>query len=264
VNIVKRLVLLWLVSVAGALLAQDEKLPSLKVGAETYTNVTVTSVTATDIYFSHSRGLGSAKLRNLEPAMQQHFHFDPAKAAATQSAQAQANTLYIKAAKEAVTTRPRAPSPTTEQPGSDDGIPPHPLYAKSFLNQPTPVLVAEKWLTAPPDIQGKFVLINFWATTSEACRASIPHLNGLCAEFKDRLVVIGLSNEPEEAVRKMTEPRIDYAVAIDTLARSFQAVEVSGIPHALLVDPKGVVRFEGMPQYLEARSLEKLMARFGQ
>jgi len=37
-----------------------------------------------------------------------------------------------------------------------------------------------------------------------------------------------------------------------------------GIPHAMLIDPHGIVRFEGMPHYLEEKSLEKLMAMYSQ
>ena len=51
----------------------------------------------------------------------------------------------------------------------------------------------EKWLTDAPDLNGKFVLVDMWATWCGPCRRSIPHLNELYAKFKDRLVVIGLS-----------------------------------------------------------------------
>ena len=84
------------------------------------------------------------------------------------------------------------------------------------------------------------------------------------AKFKERLVVVGLSDEPEQAVRKMKEPRIDYAIAIDTRARTETEVGVKGIPHTMLIDPNGVVRFEGMPHYLSERDLERLLNKFGQ
>ena len=57
----------------------DEKLPLLKVGSQTYSNVTVTTVSATDIYFISSQGMGNAKLKDLDPALQKHFHYAPAK-----------------------------------------------------------------------------------------------------------------------------------------------------------------------------------------
>ena len=37
--------------------AADEFLPTLQVGSEVYSNVTVTSLTATDVYFTHSQGM---------------------------------------------------------------------------------------------------------------------------------------------------------------------------------------------------------------
>ncbi len=62
----------------------DEKLPVLRVGSETYSNVTVTEVTATDIYFISNKGLANAKLKDLDPALQKHFHYDSAAAATEQ------------------------------------------------------------------------------------------------------------------------------------------------------------------------------------
>ncbi len=52
----------------------DEKLPVLRAGTDTYSNVTVLSVSATDVYFTYNNGKGmaNAKLKNLAP--------DPAKA----------------------------------------------------------------------------------------------------------------------------------------------------------------------------------------
>jgi len=59
--------------------ATEVKLPVLKVGNEVYSNVTVTAVTATDIFFNYSRGMCNAKLERLDPELQKKFHFDPKK-----------------------------------------------------------------------------------------------------------------------------------------------------------------------------------------
>ena len=74
------LLLAVLLFARGALQADDEKLATLKAGSEVFSNVTITAVSATDIYFTHSRGLGNAKLKTLEPGLQKKFHFDPVKA----------------------------------------------------------------------------------------------------------------------------------------------------------------------------------------
>ena len=143
-----------------------------------------------------------------------------------------------------------------------DIVPVHAIYARSFLNRPSPEIFVQKWLGETPDMAGKFVLVDFWATWCPPCRASIPGLNRLCNKFKDQLVVIGLSDETEETVRKMTNPKIEYYVGIDTQRHSKSAIGVTGIPHALLIDPKGIVRFEGMPHYLDENNLGKLIAKY--
>jgi thiol-disulfide isomerase/thioredoxin len=72
----------------------DEKLPLLKVGINVYSNVTVTTVTPTDIYFTHRGGMSNAKLKQLSPELQQHFGYDVKLAGAAEQKQAAANTQY--------------------------------------------------------------------------------------------------------------------------------------------------------------------------
>lgn len=84
-----------LVFVALSLVVQaDEKLATLKVGSEVYTNVTVTRVSATDVFFFHAGGMGNAKLKKLSPDLQQHFKFDPEKAKAAELKQTANQTKY--------------------------------------------------------------------------------------------------------------------------------------------------------------------------
>jgi thiol-disulfide isomerase/thioredoxin len=244
----------------------DEEFGLLKVGSEVYSNVTVTSVTATDIYFNHARGLGTAKLKSLDPELQRHFHFDPAKAREVEKSQLQANAQFreeLSRRKAAPLRKPPQEAEEAMASGDEGDIIVPKLYAKSFRGQRPPQIIVEQWLTSSPDPNGKFVLVDFWATWCGPCKRSIPHLNDLSAKFKDRLVVLGLSDEPLESLRKMTSPRIDYFVGTDTQARTLRAVGVEGIPHALLIDPSGIVRFEGMPSYLTEEGLARLIAKYG-
>jgi len=121
------------------------------------------------------------------------------------------------------------------------------LWARSFLWEPAPEFVVERWLTPEPDMRHKYVLIEYWATWCGPCRRSIPLLNELHRRFEDRLVVIGISDEPAEAVQALQEPRIEYSLAIDTQARMKTALGVTGIPHAILLEPQGCVVWEGFP-----------------
>jgi thiol-disulfide isomerase/thioredoxin len=245
------------------LFADGEKLATLRAGKEIYTNVVVTSVTATDIYFTHSHGLGNAKLKNLDPELQTKFHYDAVKASQKEKQQIEAQALYTVELKNAKPVK-RAAEAGDDKINSSGEVRPAALPARSFLNRPAPNIVGEKWLTGAPDSRGKFVLLDFWATWCAPCRSSIPHLNDLANKFKDRLVVAGLTDEPEEAVRKMTDPRIDYSIAIDTQHRALTEVGVTAIPHALLIDPRGIVRFEGHPARLDEATLERIMQQYAE
>jgi hypothetical protein len=104
--------------------AQPERLPLLVVsngmGSQVYSNVVITSATATHVYFTHSFGLGSAKLKDLEAELRKHFHFDPIKAEAVQAQQLEANVLYQRELAERTARQPRIPETCRAQ---DDARP---------------------------------------------------------------------------------------------------------------------------------------------
>jgi protein disulfide-isomerase len=74
----------------------DENLPLLKTSTEVYSNVTVFSATATDVYFTYNNGHGmaNAKLKSLSPELQKHFHYNATNAVTVEQKQAEANARY--------------------------------------------------------------------------------------------------------------------------------------------------------------------------
>lgn len=79
---------------AGLLVRADKKISVLKAGSETYSNVTVTGVSATDVYFVSSGGMGNVKIKDLSPELQKHFNFDAKKAGAAEQKQAENKLKY--------------------------------------------------------------------------------------------------------------------------------------------------------------------------
>jgi cytochrome c biogenesis protein CcmG/thiol:disulfide interchange protein DsbE len=232
----------------------DVVLPVLTVKGEVYSNVTVTAVTDTDVFFTYTNGMGNAKLKDLDPKLQSYFNYDPVKGAAQEKKEAQDKVLYHQQLLLA--------KPVPAAADSDDDFVAPVLYAKSFRGQRAPDFAVDQWLTDAPDIRGKFVLIEFWATRYEPCRQCIPLLNALYIKYGNRMAVIGITDETAAVVQKMTDPPIYYAVASDPQTRMLKALEIRGLPHCILIDPQGIVRYEGIPAFLNQARLEHLLDKY--
>jgi thiol-disulfide isomerase/thioredoxin len=239
----------------------EDRLPVLKSGDNIYSNVVVTSVTATDVYFSHSGGFGNAKLKTLDPELQKHFHFNPAKAGAEEKKQTEAAAQF----RRNVLTEKEQEKLRIKPPTHDNGdlVLPN-IFARSFRGERPPPIVVEKWITeAAPKVDGKFVLLFFWATSEPTCLKAVPHINELGEKYKDKMIIIGLSNEPEEEMKKWNPPPLKFYVGTDTQSRSLSSFEVTKIPHAVLIDPNGFVRFEGIPSFLTEKDVDHLLDTYG-
>ncbi len=128
------------------------------------------------------------------------------------------------------------------------------LWAKSYLGKAAPQIEVQKWLTKEPERKGKFVLIDFWATWCGPCRQAVKELNRFHEKFGDKLVVMGISDEKEDVVRKFTTDNIQYYSALDEGATLKKKYEVTGIPHVVIINPAGVVVWGGFP-FLEDHEL---------
>jgi thiol-disulfide isomerase/thioredoxin len=160
-------------------------------------------------------------------------------------------------------TDPRPPAANTNAITNAESDPVAPEFqARSIRGQQAPKFEIEKWLTAAPSMQGKFVWIDFWATWCVPCRKSIPELNGFNSKFKDRLVIIGVTDETAEEVRKTTLPHIEYSIASDPDERMMRALKIEALPHSILIDPSGIVRYEGSPLFLDEAKLRYLLDKY--
>jgi thiol-disulfide isomerase/thioredoxin len=92
------------------------------------------------------------------------------------------------------------------------------------------------------DLRGKVVLVNFWATWCPPCRAEIPDLIKLQDKYRDKLVVLGISEDevpPDEVKAFVTEQKMNYPVAMTTpaLAKIFRGV--SALPTTFVIGREG-------------------------
>ncbi|HET7010431.1 MAG TPA: TlpA disulfide reductase family protein [Anaerolineales bacterium] len=94
-------------------------------------------------------------------------------------------------------------------------------------------------------LQGRVVLLNFWATWCDPCRLEMPDLQTRADRFGDQLVVLGINfDEPEADVRAFQEELgLTFPLLLDPGAKVQQLYRVVGYPTSVFVDEDGIVRF---------------------
>lgn len=137
------------------------------------------------------------------------------------------------------------------------------LYARDIRGKQAPNVPVEVWINKPPAKEGKFLLVDFWATWCGPCIQTLEFSDPMHEQFADHLVTMAISDESEARVRAYVEQAgLKQPIGIDTQARAKNELGVRGIPHALLINPKGVVIFQGHPMVLwqnDAAELRKLL-----
>jgi len=96
--------------------------------------------------------------------------------------------------------------------------------------------------------RGKVVLLDFFATQCDACKAAMPHLKELQAAFPTQLILISISIVPDtDTVDALKQFKADYdinwAVIRDGAGISGSLYGVNIVPTLYILDAEGVIRY---------------------
>ena len=99
------------------------------------------------------------------------------------------------------------------------------------------------------DYRGAPVVIDFWATWCEPCKASLPEHEKLARELEGRAAVVTINVDEDDApvLRFLQRRKLNLTVARDPAGVTAAAFGVTAMPYAVLLDGKGglVERFAG-------------------
>src|ERR1700733_14016128 len=121
--------------------------------------------------------------------------------------------------------------------------------------------LALNYLGKQPELTGKPLLVEFWATWCPPCRKSIPHLNEIYSKYKAKgLQIVGITDEDKATVQKfLKQVPMDYNVAINTPGSTFEQFGVTAIPTAFLVNKSGKIVWTGHPMERSESEIQSVL-----
>jgi thiol-disulfide isomerase/thioredoxin len=141
-----------------------------------------------------------------------------------------------------------------------------PELARARMAPPFSIKTADGARISMDDLQGKVVLLDFWAIWCVPCREALPHIKQVAKKFHgEPLVILSISLDANEEKWKefitkneMTWPQYRDGGFTGPISRMFS---VNAIPHTFTVDADGVLQDEHIGDASMEGKLKKLIAR---
>jgi len=89
--------------------------------------------------------------------------------------------------------------------------------------------------------RGKIVVVDFWASWCVPCRRSFPWLNQIQSKYRDRVVVIGVNvdRNQADAAQFLRDVPATFPVIYDPEGELAARYEVPGMPSSYIFDAQG-------------------------
>jgi thiol-disulfide isomerase/thioredoxin len=141
-----------------------------------------------------------------------------------------------------------------------------PELARARMAPPFAVTTPDGKHISMDDLQGKVVLLDFWATWCAPCREALPHIREVAKKFQGQpLVILSISLDSDETKWKefvvkneMTWLQYRDGGFTGSVAKIFG---VTAIPHTFTIDVDGVLQDEHIGDASIEGKLKKLIAR---
>lgn len=113
------------------------------------------------------------------------------------------------------------------------------------------------------DFKGKGVMLNFWATFCEPCKAEMPYMEKLYPEYKEKgIEIIAVSLDATQLVinRFIDTYDLTFPISHDSKKQVTDLYKIGPMPTTYFIDPEGIIveKVEG------ALTLERLEGYFKQ
>lgn len=95
--------------------------------------------------------------------------------------------------------------------------------------------------------EGKYTIVDFWASWCPYCIKELPDLKALVADFPTTVQIVGVAvrDLPEDTKAIIEKQEISWPVLFNTQKMPYDIYGFSGIPHHMLIGPDGTIISRG-------------------
>jgi len=134
------------------------------------------------------------------------------------------------------------------------------------------IIIRDYIKNEPPDkkLEGKYILLEFWATWCEQCLKELPKINSLAEKYSNRddVIFISITDESPKKARTVFKKHNFSSIVVcdDTseIHKIFIWNDAEGsysIPKTILIDPKGIIKWKGSTMKLNPELFAKFLSQ---
>lgn len=115
--------------------------------------------------------------------------------------------------------------------------------------------------------RGQVILLNFWATWCEPCKAEMPVFERAQQQYRDQgLVVLGVNfqERDEEITTFLHQVGVTFPTLVDRTGEVSRQWRATGLPTTFLIDRQGIIRDVRVGAFTDAMLDDRLTKLLGQ
>lgn len=127
------------------------------------------------------------------------------------------------------------------------------------VNDRAPDLSAFGIVGSLPDLEGKVVLVDFWASWCSPCKASFPSMDDLYTNYRDKgfeIVAISVDANTKKMTKFIERRPVSFPVVHDVDKRLVKMAQLEAMPTSYLVGRGGTIRFVHKGWYGKKSAME--------
>jgi len=139
------------------------------------------------------------------------------------------------------------------------------LLSQPTVGQEAPAISGIKLIDKQlPNIERKFVFIDFWATWCSPCRKSLPHVDKLAEKYKDKVVFFAISDEKETDVLQFLQKNKFNSLifGLDIQKNLFSKLEIKSVPQYILISPENTILASGFSSEISDAYLDSVITNY--